>query len=257
MLNLSSHFSRALPEVIKVLLERRAEAARSAERLRDSEELARLDERLRSCHEADQYLAFARDVFALNQIPEEILALIRLLQQAQPRVVGEIGTYRCGNLFLLRHTVTSIETLIGVDRVLRQKELLHRLDTSRSRCHLVEGQSRARRTISSVSESLGGGKFDFLFIDGDHTYEGVKADFLQYREFVREGGLIAFHDIVPDLTTRMKSKKRLSKCYAGGVPIFWSEIKNHYAFQELVADKEQDGFGIGVITYSPSISYVA
>jgi predicted O-methyltransferase YrrM len=256
MLNLSSHFSRALPEVIKVLIERRAEAARSAEQLRDSEELTRLDERLRSCHEADQYLAFARDVFALNQIPEEILALVRLLQQARPRVVGEIGTFRCGNLFLLRHAVTSIETLIGIDRVLRQKELLHRLNTSHSRCHLVEGQSRARSTISSVSEGLGGGKFDFLFIDGDHTYEGVKADFLKFREFVREGGLIAFHDIVPDLTTRMKSKKRLSKCYAGGVPIFWSEIKSRYVSQEFVADKEQDGFGIGVITYSSSIDVI-
>jgi len=122
---------------------------------------------------------------------------------------------------------------------------------------LVEGGSRAPRTISAVSKALDGNKFDFLFIDGDHTYEGVKADFMLYRQFVREGGFIAFHDIVPDLTTRMNSTTRLSKCYSGGVPIFWAEIRSRYAFQEFVADREQDGFGIGVMTYSSSIDLTA
>jgi len=38
---------------------------------------------------------------------------------------------------------------------------------------------------------------DFLFIDGDHTYEGVEGDFEMYSPLVRRGGIIAFHDIVP------------------------------------------------------------
>ena len=37
---------------------------------------------------------------------------------------------------------------------------------------------------------------DFLFIDGDHTVEGVTKDFLLYRPLVRKGGVIAFHDIL-------------------------------------------------------------
>jgi predicted O-methyltransferase YrrM len=36
---------------------------------------------------------------------------------------------------------------------------------------------------------------DFLFIDGDHTYKGVKEDFEMYSPLVRKGGVIAFHDI--------------------------------------------------------------
>lgn len=36
---------------------------------------------------------------------------------------------------------------------------------------------------------------DFLFIDGDHAYEGVKADFEMYSPLVRKGGLVALHDI--------------------------------------------------------------
>lgn len=35
---------------------------------------------------------------------------------------------------------------------------------------------------------------DVLFIDGDHTYEGCKADFLRYGPFVMPEGLIIFDD---------------------------------------------------------------
>jgi predicted O-methyltransferase YrrM len=41
-------------------------------------------------------------------------------------------------------------------------------------------------------------KVDFLFIDADHSYEGVKKDFEMYSPLVRKGGIIAFHDIIPD-----------------------------------------------------------
>ena len=37
-------------------------------------------------------------------------------------------------------------------------------------------------------------KFDFVLIDGDHSYEGVKSDFLKIRPYVRSGGVICFHD---------------------------------------------------------------
>jgi predicted O-methyltransferase YrrM len=37
---------------------------------------------------------------------------------------------------------------------------------------------------------------DVLFIDGDHSYEGAKADFLQYISFVVPGGLVYMHDVI-------------------------------------------------------------
>ncbi len=37
-------------------------------------------------------------------------------------------------------------------------------------------------------------RFDFLFIDADHSYEGCKADFVAWSPLVRSGGEIAFHD---------------------------------------------------------------
>lgn len=38
------------------------------------------------------------------------------------------------------------------------------------------------------------GSLDFVFIDGDHSYEGCKADIEAWSPKVRKGGLIAGHD---------------------------------------------------------------
>jgi len=35
---------------------------------------------------------------------------------------------------------------------------------------------------------------DLLFIDGDHSYEGVKADWETYKCFLKSGSVIVFHD---------------------------------------------------------------
>jgi predicted O-methyltransferase YrrM len=44
-----------------------------------------------------------------------------------------------------------------------------------------------------VARLLGGG-FDFIFLDGDHFYEGVKKDVEGYYPLVRQGGLLMGHD---------------------------------------------------------------
>lgn len=36
--------------------------------------------------------------------------------------------------------------------------------------------------------------FDFIFIDGDHTYDAVKRDFEDWYPLIMQGGYIAFHD---------------------------------------------------------------
>jgi len=83
---------------------------------------------------------------------------------------------------------------------------------------------------------LGGEELDFLFIDGDHTYEGVRRDFEMYSPLVRGGGAVAFHDIVPGPPENV-----------GGVPKFWSEVRNRFKHLEIVKDWSQGGYGIGVL----------
>lgn len=57
-----------------------------------------------------------------------------------------------------------------------------------------------------------------------------------YSGLVRDGGIVALHDIVPGAEEAV-----------GGVPTFWEEIKNKYQYKELVRAWNQGGFGIGVI----------
>ncbi|MCS5694107.1 class I SAM-dependent methyltransferase [Cyanobium sp. FGCU-6] len=44
--------------------------------------------------------------------------------------------------------------------------------------------------IRSITSEL-----DLLLIDGDHSYEGVKADWEAYKALLREGSTVVFHDI--------------------------------------------------------------
>lgn len=87
---------------------------------------------------------------------------------------------------------------------------------------------------------------DFLFIDADHTYEGVKMDFEMYSQLVRKGGIIAFHDILPH-------DKRHDPDGLVGVHRFWQEIKQTYKYVEIINDKGQGWAGIGVVY----VSYVS
>ena len=68
-----------------------------------------------------------------------------------------------------------------------------------------------------------------------------------YSPFVRQGGIIGFHDIIEDYKTRYG---RETPAYVGEVPRFWREIKaQHAQIEELVHNPDQDGFGIGVIVW--------
>ena len=45
-----------------------------------------------------------------------------------------------------------------------------------------------------VLEYFKDGQLDFIYIDGDHRYEGVLADLKGWRKKLREGGIMAGHD---------------------------------------------------------------
>lgn len=67
-------------------------------------------------------------------------------------------------------------------------------ENSSTNIDLIYGNSQNSECLAALKERLGDTKVDFLFIDGDHSYSGVKTDFITYSPFVRAGGIIAFHD---------------------------------------------------------------
>ncbi len=61
---------------------------------------------------------------------------------------------------------------------------------SESKITLIEGNSQDKKVIKRL-ENL---ELDLLFIDGDHSYSGVKNDFNNYSPIVKSGGLIVVDD---------------------------------------------------------------
>jgi cephalosporin hydroxylase len=98
--------------------------------------------------------------------------------------------------------------------------------------YLLPCSSHDSETVFKVKEILKDKKIDFLFIDGDHRYQAIKEDYNLYSPLVREGGIIAFHDI--------------GKNEEGGGPVFWNEIKSEYKYKEILLDKNQEK-GIGIL----------
>lgn len=45
-----------------------------------------------------------------------------------------------------------------------------------------------------VHQNYKDGDFNFVYIDGDHSYEGVKKDIANYKSKVSQSGMLAFHD---------------------------------------------------------------
>jgi cephalosporin hydroxylase len=188
----------------------------------------------------------ARLTIAPNQVPSELRAFLELVQELQPRAVLEIGTALGGTLFLLTRAAAPDAALISIDlsgdlrfgggRVAQRRPLFEAFALDDQQVCFLAGDSHEPEMRGRVEANLRGRPVDVLMIDGDHTEEGVRHDFELYSDLVRPGGMIAFHDIVdgrPDLV--------------GGVPRFWQSVKDDGA-RELVQDRDQGGWGIGVLT---------
>lgn len=195
------------------------------------------------CASVEDCMAFARRHTAAGscQIAWEIESAIGAMAQVGPRVLCEIGTFDGGTSLLLGRFLPTVETMLCIDLYVKNKELLRLLAPPARRLGFFDMPSHAPDTLDRVAKFLRGRMIDVLFIDGDHRYEGVRQDFLRYRRFVRDGGLIFFHDIVED---------RGGRAWAGGVPRLWKEIAPAYPHREYVHSRDQEGYGIGMLTYS-------
>lgn len=206
---------------------------------------------MRGVSEVDVVFAIAQREFGLCQVPSEVQNLLTYASGAKPRVAGEIGVRDGGCSFLFMHCLPEVEYYVGVDLAVRNRRKLISLRASRQCVKLFDGDSRSPETVERVRRCLGARRFDFLFIDGDHRYEGVRADFLSYRTLVGEGALIAFHDI--NQGPAKSENDSDGNLWAGGVPRFWGELKRLYRCREFIENPGQVGFGIGVIEYDSSV----
>jgi predicted O-methyltransferase YrrM len=203
-----------------------------------------------SCDElAEAAFTFAGRFLQPMQVRSEITACLQRVEALRPRCVVEIGTAAGGTLLLWSRVAAADAVIISIDLPggpfgggysVWRKPVYARLVRPRQTLHLLRGDSHSRSTLRKVEELLGPRPCDFLFIDGDHTYQGVQQDFRMYSGLVRAKGIIALHDIVPD--------PRHPHC---GVDRFWSELKSElqkdYRREEYVADWSQGWAGMGIL----------
>jgi predicted O-methyltransferase YrrM len=182
----------------------------------------------------------------------EFAPLLSLLKRRKLKSIVEIGTAQGGTLYTWCKIAASDALIISVDLpggpfgggyTLNDMKRFRRYKAGNQKLFFLRKDSHKQETKDRLVEILGGRKIDFLFIDGDHRYGGVKKDFYLYSSLVRRNGLIVFHDIL--------HHPKVPGCK---VDKFWNEIKSTYKNVEFV-DKEDDrGWGqwggIGVIYYN-------
>lgn len=146
--------------------------------------------------------------------------IIDLVRKNDWRRGAEIGVLKGKTLFSLLDACPSL-SMIGVDQwkvlPLRDDEnaetysvfdmakielkVCKRAAGYRGRCQIFKGDS-VSQAVRVANSSL-----DFVFIDGDHTENGVRRDIEAWEPKVRSGGMILGHDINWDTVRRVVSEK--------------------------------------------------
>jgi len=204
-------------------------------------------------HQVD--LAFAWQFFPIRlhemftirpfQIRSELVEFLTLLQKSPRRNIMEIGTARGGTLYLLAKVAAPEATILSVDLPYggfgggypKWKIPFYESFADKAKTiHVIRDDSHDPKVRKHVKEILQEEKLDLLFIDGDHSYDGVRKDFEMFGPLVGRSGLVAFHDIAihPPETHCEVSQ-------------FWNQIKNSYEHLEIIESASQDWGGIGIL----------
>lgn len=160
------------------------------------------------------------------QHAEEIMQLLVWLhgQEITLRGVLEIGQHQ-GGLTRVFCEMTDVQGLVvGLDKIegvgggLSDVAVADRnqaLSAQYPQYLGLVGDSQELRTVLQVRRHIPAGSLDLLFIDGDHTYDGVVNDYFNYRHLVRPGGVVCVHDLLDTVHTQ---------AYDSGVHKFWAEL---------------------------------
>ena len=170
------------------------------------------------------------------QYPNQFSKYLSLLSEQKIQSYIEIGC-RWGGTFVLTNEYlkifNNINKSVAVDII---DSPVINYTTCNNETQFIKINSRSQKFKNYMNNNY----FDLIFIDGDHSYNGVKND---YNISKNSGKIFVFHDIISNACP--------------GVVKFWNELKNNqgdiYTFYEFIEqyedvwkDTRQKFLGIGV-----------
>lgn len=115
------------------------------------------------------------------------------------RRLVEIGVWEGVTARQIRQNMSPSATYFAVDPYPRgrlgfstQSLIAHRAVNSIDRGKVV--WLRTTGAMAAVHPEVAGQPVDWIFIDGDHSYEGLRADWTAWRDKIAPDGIVALHD---------------------------------------------------------------
>jgi hypothetical protein len=175
----------------------------------------------------------------------EFAPFLAFLLGRELRAVVEIGADQGGTFYAWCQVATTDALIVGIDlpggeggqfteNIAATMGSYKRLS---QRAETILGDSHDPATKAKLERILEGRPIDLLFIDGDHSYQGVKQDFEMYAPLAN---LVALHDVLPH--------PDFPACQ---VDQLWAEIKGTHRTREFLDPEDNRGWGqwggIGVV----------
>ena len=157
------------------------------------------------CNSLDGYLS-----------PKEATFIATLPFIKKEGEILEIGSFKGKSTILLAKAAQSISKKIKIhacdsfllsqksDPKINNPNELFDIFNNNIRKHKVEKNITIHRTTSQNLAKKWTFPLKALWIDGDHSYEGVYQDFTNYKIFLSEGSIVAFHDTLSTFTGPMR-----------------------------------------------------
>ena len=121
----------------------------------------------------------------------------------------EIGAYAGGSSCLMLQRLNTTVISIDLGEPIPRGQVFENVINYKNNNNYykyIQGNSQIIETKNHLIEALGdsrllgySNKIDILFIDGDHAYNGVMADFNMYSDLVNVGGYVVFDDYRDDV----------------------------------------------------------
>jgi predicted O-methyltransferase YrrM len=129
-----------------------------------------------------------------QQVPDEIAPCLHyLMNNGGVRSYCEVGSAAGGTTWLFHHFLHPEKIVIVDDNKHPSSRWRSEILKDVSRYEII-GQSANIDVTRAVEYLMKDGGFDLVFIDADHTYSGCKRDAILYKQYVKLGGYLLFHD---------------------------------------------------------------